>query len=120
MEQFRNKTSLIPGASSGIGRGVAIRLGGFGAEVALAARNQQALDEVRREIESKGGKAIVLPTDVTIADEVAAAVSRTVDQFGKLDMLLSSAGVSMRTYFEGSQLDAMERVMRVNFFGTLY
>jgi NAD(P)-dependent dehydrogenase (short-subunit alcohol dehydrogenase family) len=63
---------------------------------------------------------LVVPTDVTDSEQVRHAVEATVARFGKLDILLASAGLSMRAYFEGSQLDAMERVMRVNFFGTLY
>jgi NAD(P)-dependent dehydrogenase (short-subunit alcohol dehydrogenase family) len=120
MDALRGKTFLITGASSGIGRGTALRLASIGAQVALAARNADALDEVRRECESRGGKAIALPTDVTASDQVEAAVASAVAHFGTLDVLLCSAGVSMRAYFDGSQLDAMERVMRVNFFGTLY
>src|SRR4029077_866583 len=53
-------------------------------------------------------------------EQVRQAVEATVARFGKLDILLSSAGLSMRAYFDGSHLEAMERVMRVNFFGTLY
>ena len=120
MEFFRAKTVLITGASSGIGRATAVRLAGFGAGLALAARNRDALEEVGREVESRGGRALVLPTDVTESEQVARAVDATAAHFGKLDMLIASAGLSMRAYFEGSQLAALERVMRVNFFGTLY
>jgi NAD(P)-dependent dehydrogenase (short-subunit alcohol dehydrogenase family) len=120
MEFFRNKTILVTGASSGIGRATAVRLAGYGAEVALAARNRDALEAARRDIESRGGRALVLPTDVTVAEQVREAVESTAAQFGKLDVLIASAGLSMRAYFEGSHLDAMERVVHVNFFGTLY
>jgi NAD(P)-dependent dehydrogenase (short-subunit alcohol dehydrogenase family) len=120
METFRNKSILITGASSGIGRGTALRLAEYGAEIVLAARNRDALEEVRREVEGRGGKATVAPTDVSVADQVRQAVDAAIASFGKLDILLCSAGVSMRTYFEGSSLEAMEHVIRVNFFGTLY
>ncbi|HEV3262919.1 MAG TPA: SDR family NAD(P)-dependent oxidoreductase, partial [Gemmataceae bacterium] len=60
------------------------------------------------------------PTDVTDADQCRKAIDAVVGRFGGLDVLICSAGVSMRAYFEGSDLAAMERVMRVNFFGTLY
>ena len=120
MESFRNKTVLITGASSGIGKATALRLASHGAQIALAARNRDALELVRQEIENAGGAALVVPTDVTEAEQVRQAVENTVERFGKLDILIASAGLSMRAYFEGSHLDAMERVMRVNFFGTLY
>ncbi len=120
MDQFRDKAVLITGASSGIGRETALRLGSWGARVALASRNRDALEAVRGEIEKAGGQALVLPTDVSVADQVRDTVERTVQAFGKLDILIASAGLSMRAYFECSQLEAMERVVRVNFFGTLY
>jgi NAD(P)-dependent dehydrogenase (short-subunit alcohol dehydrogenase family) len=120
MDVFRHKTILITGASSGIGRATAERFGSYGAEVALAARNHVALDEVRHAVEGCGGRALVLPTDVTDAEQVAHSVEATAAHFGKIDVLVCSAGLSMRAYFAHSQLVAMERVMRVNFFGTLY
>jgi NAD(P)-dependent dehydrogenase (short-subunit alcohol dehydrogenase family) len=120
MESLRNKTVLVTGGSSGIGKATAVRLAKYGAQVALAARNRGALEQVRQEIEQCGGVALVLPTDVTDPEQVSRAVEATVARFGKLDILLASAGLSMRAYFERSQLDAMGRVMRVNFFGTLY
>jgi NAD(P)-dependent dehydrogenase (short-subunit alcohol dehydrogenase family) len=120
MEFFRNKTILITGGSSGIGKATALRLAQYGAQIVLAARNREALDQARAEIEQAGATALVAPTDVTDSGQVRTAVEATVARFGKLDILLASAGLSMRAYFEGSQLDAMERVMRVNFFGTLY
>jgi NAD(P)-dependent dehydrogenase (short-subunit alcohol dehydrogenase family) len=120
MESLRNKTALITGGSSGIGKACALRLASHGVQVALAARNRNALDQVQRDIEQAGGAALVVPTDVTDAEQVRQAVEATVARFGKLDILLASAGLSMRAYFENSQLEAMERVMRVNFFGALY
>jgi dehydrogenase/reductase SDR family member 7B len=120
MEQFRDKAVLITGGSSGIGKATALRLARGGAKVALAARNQAALEQVQQEITQAGGAALVVTTDVTDADQVRRAVEATVSHFGKLDILIASAGLSMRAYFAGSQLEALERVMRVNFFGTLY
>ena len=120
MESLRNKTVLITGGSSGIGKATALRLAHHGAQVALVARNRESLEQVRAEIVQAGGAALAVPADVTDAEQVRHAVEATVSHFGKLDILICSAGLSMRTYFEGSQLEAMERVMCVNFFGTLY
>ena len=120
MESLRHKIVLVTGGSSGIGKATALRLAEHGAQVALAARNRDALEQVRQEIEKTGGAALVVPTDVTDPEQVNRAVEATVARFGKLDILLASAGLSMRAYFEGSQLEAMGRVMHVNFFGTLY
>jgi NAD(P)-dependent dehydrogenase (short-subunit alcohol dehydrogenase family) len=120
MESLRNKTIFVTGASSGIGKAAAIRLAKYGAQVALSGRNRESLEQVRHEIAQAGGTALVAPADVTDADQVRQAIENAVAQFGKLDILLASAGLSMRAYFESSKLEAMERVMRVNFFGTLY
>jgi NAD(P)-dependent dehydrogenase (short-subunit alcohol dehydrogenase family) len=120
MHPLHHKVVLITGASSGIGRAAALRLAGHGARLALAARNADALAEVARQAEALGSEAIALPTDVTDAEQCRRAVASAVERFGALDVLLCSAGVSMRGPFADSDLDAVERVVRVNFFGTLY
>jgi NAD(P)-dependent dehydrogenase (short-subunit alcohol dehydrogenase family) len=114
------KVALITGGSSGIGRGTALRLAARGCKVVVAARNEQALQEVVREATAAGGPAHAVVTDVSDAEQCRHAVETTVQHFGQLDILLCSAGLSMRTYFEGTDLAAMERVFRINFFGTLY
>lgn len=120
MHPLSGKVVLITGGSSGIGRGLALRLAGHGARVAVAARNAEALAEVAGQVRERGAEALALPTDVTEAEQCRRAVDATVEHFGRLDILVCSAGISMRGYFEGSDLAALERVMRVNFFGTLY
>jgi dehydrogenase/reductase SDR family member 7B len=120
MHPLREKVVLVTGASSGIGRATAERLGDFGCRLTLAARDRGRLDEVAQVVTSRGGQAEVLVTDVTDAGQVERAVTRTVERFGRLDIAIASAGLSLRAYFENTRLDALEQVMRVNFFGTLY
>ena len=120
MQFFRDKVVLITGGSSGIGRATALRLAGYGAKVVVAARNSKALDAVVAEADSQGGEAWAVQTDVTDPDQCRQAVEQTVERFKRLDILISSAGLSLRAYFEGSNLEALERVMQVNFFGVLY
>jgi dehydrogenase/reductase SDR family member 7B len=120
MQSLNGKKVLITGASSGIGRATAERLASLGAHVALAARNVDGLEQVRQEVQRHGVRALVVPTDVTQAEQCQAAVETTVGQLGGLDILICSAGLSLRAYFAGTTLEALERVMRVNFFGTLY
>ncbi len=117
MHPLRDKVVLITGGSSGIGRATALRLAGLGARVAVAARNVEALAGVAREA---GAEALAIPTDVTESEQCRRAVERTVERFGRLDVLVCSAGLSMRAYFANSDLAALEHVVRVNFFGTLY
>jgi NAD(P)-dependent dehydrogenase (short-subunit alcohol dehydrogenase family) len=120
MHPLHHKAVLITGASSGIGQATALRLAGHGARLALAARTADALDEVARAAKQLGAEAIALPTDVTDSEQCRRAVEAAVAHFGRLDVLLCSAGVSMRADFADSDLAAIERVVRVNFFGTLY
>jgi dehydrogenase/reductase SDR family member 7B len=120
MHPLGAKVALITGGSSGIGRATALRLAGYGTKVAVAARSQSALEQVAREAASLGAEALAVPTDVTDAEQCCRAVQSTVTRFGRLDILICSAGLSMRGYFAGSDLTALERIMRVNFFGTLY
>ncbi|HZU37094.1 MAG TPA: SDR family oxidoreductase [Gemmataceae bacterium] len=120
MGSLRGKVVLITGGSSGIGAATARRLGRLGSRVVLAARNGEALEKVAEEVREQGGEALTVPTDVTDVEQVRRAVSETVAHYGGLDILICSAGISMRAYFANSDLAAMERVMRVNFFGTLY
>jgi NAD(P)-dependent dehydrogenase (short-subunit alcohol dehydrogenase family) len=120
MHLLSNKVVLVTGASSGIGRAAALRFAGHGARVVLAARTQAALDEVAGLIAAKGGQAVAVATDVVEPAQCERAVGAAVDHFGGLDVLLCSAGLSLRGYFDGSDLEVLERVMRVNFFGTLY
>lgn len=120
MHGLADKVALVTGASSGIGRASAIRLARLGAHVGLAARTLPALEEAAGEIDRLGRQALVLPTDVTDAEQCRLAVARTVERFGRLDVLVCSAGVSLRARFEETQLDAIEKVMRINFFGTLH
>jgi NAD(P)-dependent dehydrogenase (short-subunit alcohol dehydrogenase family) len=120
MDRFRDKVVLITGASSGIGRATALRLAGRGARLGLASRNQAALAEVSAAVAKLGSEGLVLPTDVTDAEQCRRAVETTAEHFGRLDVALCSAGLSLRGYFEGSSLEALERVSKVNWFGTLY
>jgi NAD(P)-dependent dehydrogenase (short-subunit alcohol dehydrogenase family) len=120
MHQLRDKVVLITGGSSGIGKATALRLAGCAARVVVAGRNAAALDEVVKAAEYLGAEALAVPTDVTDPQQCRRAVEAAVKQFGRLDILICSAGLSMRAYFEDSNLEAMERVVRVNFLGTLY
>src|SRR5262245_32116428 len=120
MKPLQTRIALVTGASSGIGRAAAVRLANLGASVALVARTVSALEEVAAEIARAGGRALVVPADVTDSEQCRRAVKRTVEHHGRLDILLCSAGVSMRARFEDSDLAAMEAVMRANFYGTLY
>ena len=120
MHPLHDKVVLITGGSSGIGRATALRLAGYGAKVVVAARNAVALEDVVLAAGKLGAEALAVPTDVTDAEQCRRAVDRAVEHFGRLDILICSAGLSMRAYFSDSNLEAMQRVVHVNFLGTLH
>jgi NAD(P)-dependent dehydrogenase (short-subunit alcohol dehydrogenase family) len=109
---------IVTGASQGIGRGIALACARHGARVALAARSAERLEQVVAEIESQGGQAIALPTDVTVEAQVAGMVDRTLASFGRVDGLINSAGVAPLAPIAECTLQTWEWTMRVNATGT--
>lgn len=91
---FSGRVAFITGASQGIGRGCALKLAQKGAAIAAAARNQEKLNELVREIEAAGGKAAAFALDVTDEDQVKATSKAVLAQFGKIDILVNNAGIT--------------------------
>jgi NAD(P)-dependent dehydrogenase (short-subunit alcohol dehydrogenase family) len=95
VHMLRGQCVLLTGASSGIGRALALRLARQGARLALAARTRDALEEVAGQCRALGADALVAPTDVTDPEACRAAVEATVATFGGLDALVNNAGLTM-------------------------
>ncbi|MEN8148700.1 MAG: glucose 1-dehydrogenase [Planctomycetota bacterium] len=114
MGEFDGKAALVTGASSGIGMATARRLAAEGAEVALVARNLEVLEVVRKEITDAGGRAEVLPADLSDEDSVTRVVPRVVDVFGGLDVLVNAAGIIGSGTVETTTLEAYDHMMNVN------
>jgi NAD(P)-dependent dehydrogenase (short-subunit alcohol dehydrogenase family) len=89
-----DRVALITGAGTGIGRGVALVLAEHGADIVLAARRREPLEETAREIEELGRRALVVPTDVTDVEQCEQLVTRAVSELGRLDVLVNNAGGS--------------------------
>ena len=120
MHALQDRIVLITGGSSGIGRAAAVRLAGCGARIVIAARRPEPLRETVEELRALGAQAHAVTADVAETEQCRRAVEATVDHFGGLDILICSAGVSMRGAFCDSEPAALEAVMRTNFHGTLY
>jgi len=118
---FKGNVVILTGASTGIGEALAHGLAERGAWLVLAARNVQKLEAVAAECRNRGGRALVVPTDVTDEDECRELVESAVAEYGKVDTLINNAGLSMWMKFEDVEdLDSLEYLMRVNFFGSMY
>ena len=89
-----NKVAFVTGASQGIGRTIALRLAKEGATVAVAARNQEKLNELVAEITAAGGKAGAFALDVADEEQVKMTVKGIIGQFGKIDILVNNAGIT--------------------------
>jgi NADP-dependent 3-hydroxy acid dehydrogenase YdfG len=112
--------ALVTGASSGIGAATARALAGQGAAVALVARRKDRLDELAAEIGKLGGTALVIEADVTEPVQAAAAVTRTVEELGQLDIVINNAGVMLLGPVVGAPIDEWERMVALNVMGALY
>jgi NADP-dependent 3-hydroxy acid dehydrogenase YdfG len=119
-QALTGKVALVTGASSGIGAATALELAKAGATVALSARRADRLAGLVAQIEASGGKALALAGDMMVEAEAIKAVEDTVAAFGRIDILINSAGIMQAGGVEGADLAEFRRVYEINVFGTLY
>jgi short-subunit dehydrogenase len=117
--RLAGKTYVVTGASSGIGRGVALQLGRSGANVVIAARRTLALETLAREISLAGGTALVQTTDVSSAADMQRLKRSAVERFGRIDGWINNAGVMATGRFEDIPLEDHQRLLDVNLKGAL-
>ena len=115
-----HRTFVVTGASSGFGRGVAERLGRGGANVVLAARRADVLEEVATAVRSNGGEALVVPTDVSDPVAVEALERAAVARFGRIDAWINNAGIGAIGRFWDIPVADHARVIDVNLKGVIY
>jgi acyl-CoA synthetase (AMP-forming)/AMP-acid ligase II/NAD(P)-dependent dehydrogenase (short-subunit alcohol dehydrogenase family) len=113
------KVVLVTGASSGVGKATAVRLGGAGAAVLLVARRRELLDEIRKEIEQAGGTAFSYPCDLANTNRVGELVATILERHGHVDVVVSNAGLSIRRWISESyqRFRDVERTINVNYLG---
>jgi 3-oxoacyl-[acyl-carrier protein] reductase len=120
MPGLTGHVALITGASQGIGRACAIALAELGAQIALAARNQEKLAAVVREIESKGGQAAAFAMDVSNEESVKGAVKSALERFGKIDILVNNAGITKDTLLMRMKRADWDSVLQTNLGGAFF
>ena len=120
MSGIEGKVVAITGASSGIGGATARYLAGQGAAVVLGARRDDRLKALAAELERDGGKAEAMAVDVTKRTDLAAFVKRTQERFGRLDVLVSNAGLMPLSLLDELKIDEWDRMIDVNIRGVLH
>ncbi|MET8472273.1 SDR family oxidoreductase [Streptomyces sp. NPDC006422] len=117
---IEGKVVAVTGAGSGIGEATALLLAERGARVVLGARRTERLADLAGRIEAAGGRAAWLRTDVTCRQDVAALVQLARERFGRLDVLVSNAGIGPISPLDDLRVDDWENMVDVNFKGVLY
>ncbi len=116
---IEGKVIVITGASSGLGAATARLLSKQGATVVLAARRGQRIESLAEELGKQGGKTLAVETDVTKPEQVQLLVDKTVEEFGRIDVLLNNAGLMPLAPLERLKQDEWDQMIDVNFKGVL-
>lgn len=117
---FAPKVVVITGASSGIGRATALTFARHGHHVVLAARSEDTLQPIADECEAAGGRALVVPTDVTDAAAVRALANHAIAHFGHVDVWFNNVGVGAVGLFDETPIEAHRRVIEANLLGHMH
>ncbi len=114
------KVALVTGGGTGIGKAIAQALAGEGARVAITGRRKERLDEVVAEIVGNGGTAFAIQSDAAVEAEALAAVATAAAHFGRLDILVNSAGVNEAGGITALSLELWRKVIDINLWGTIH
>ncbi len=117
---MKDKVVIVTGASSGIGLAIAKEIAGRGAKVVMAARSEDKLKKIESELRNKGLEAYAVRTDVRNKDDCRNLIEKTVEKYGKINILINNAGISMRALFANVEVEVLRQLMEVNFWGTVY
>lgn len=119
-DNIQGKVVVITGGSSGLGEATARHLAAKGASVVLGARRLEQLEAIASDIRAEGGKAEVLKTDVTKAEDVKALIDKAVEAFGRIDVLINNAGLMSIAPISETKVDEWDRMIDINIKGVLY
>ncbi|MGB5911124.1 MAG: SDR family NAD(P)-dependent oxidoreductase [Promethearchaeia archaeon] len=120
MKEFKNKTAVITGAGSGIGRGIAIKCAQEGMKVVLSDINEKNLERVKRKIQKAGGEVLTVKTDVSKYNEVENLAQKTLENYKLIHLLFNNAGVALPRLAWQYTLKDWDWVLGVNLWGVIY
>lgn len=120
MKRKGNRIVVITGASSGFGRGAALRFAKAGDNVVIAARRESLLEDVAKQCRKAGVEALAVEADVSSAGDIQELAEQALDKFGRIDVWVNNAGVGTVARFEQAPLEEHEQVIRTNLLGTIY
>ncbi|MCP4313463.1 MAG: SDR family oxidoreductase [Bacteroidetes bacterium] len=118
--RFKDKVVVITGASSGIGMACALEFAAQGAKVVVAARREELLLKLTKQIKGRGGEAFIVMTDVRKIEDCENLMKQSVEMYGRIDILINNAGISMRANFEDLDLKVIRQLIDTNFYGAVY
>lgn len=118
--QWKNKVVVVTGATSGIGEACAIKFGQEGAKIVITGRSDEKLQLSLEKLSKLGIDAIAVLADAGSQEDNKRMVVEALDAYGRIDVLIANAGISMRALFEEMDLKVFEKVMDTNFWGTVY
>jgi len=118
MNGFKNKVAWVIGASSGIGKEMAIQLAKSGAKVILSSRKKEQLEEVLSLLDRKE-EHLILPLDLEYSENFSELTQQVVDRFGRIDYLFNNGGLSQRSNASDTTLTIDRRIMEINYFGNI-
>ena len=117
---MKNKVVVISGASSGIGKACAWHFAKNGSKVVLAARSEEKLKAIGKEMMIAGYEILTVRADVSNEEDCQNLITETINKYKVIDVLINNAGISMRATLEEMDLSVMKKVMDINFFGTVF
>lgn len=121
MKDLKNKTVIITGASSGIGLACAVAFAQRGANLVLGARRYVDLCTLAQDLEKKYAvRVLAVQCDVAVEANCEQLIGQAITAYGRIDVLLNNAGISMRALFADTEVSVLKRLMDVNFWGTVY
>ncbi|MBS1682320.1 MAG: SDR family oxidoreductase [Bacteroidetes bacterium] len=117
---MKDKVVIITGGSSGIGKALAEVFGKNGSKILITGRNKSDIDLAVADLKQKGISVECFQSDVSVEDDNKKMATEALRLFGKIDVLINNAGITMRALFEEVDLSVVKKVMDINFFGVLY